>query len=60
MTEEQINQCYDVSEQFLIDVREAFRKAKASLSEEQLDYIIFRMQDGLSLFSPWMNAEDDE
>lgn len=55
MTEDEIDHCYEVRDEFLNDVREAFRKAKTNMTEEQFDYIVFDMQDSLSLFSPWMN-----
>lgn len=60
MTEDQIDEAFDVKQIFLEEVREAFRKAKRSLSEEQFDYIVYNMQDALSLFSPWMNIEEIE
>ena len=55
ITDDEIDRCYEVRDEFLNDVREAFRKAKANMTEEQFDYIVFDMQDSLSLFSPWMN-----
>lgn len=55
ITDDEIDRCYEVRDEFLNDVREAFRKAKTNMTEEQFDYIVFDMQDSLSLFSPWMN-----
>lgn len=57
MTENEIDQAYKAKEKFHDKVREAFREMKKELSEEQFNYIVYLCQDGLSLFSPWMNKE---
>jgi len=56
MTEVQIDKAYAARDQFMEEVRAAYRKVQETLSEEELEYIIDNMQDSLSLYSPWMNG----
>ncbi len=58
MTDDEVDAAFEAKQVFLRKVREALREMKSSLSEDQFDYIIDCCQDALSLFSPWMNAED--
>ena len=55
MTEDQYEKIDEVAHAFLDDVRRAFWSARDKLSEEEFDAAVYQMQDGLSLFSPWMN-----
>lgn len=55
---EELDAAYAAKDAFLKEVREAYRKHVLSLPEESVDTARYMCQDELSLFSPWMNADD--
>lgn len=55
-----LDELYEAKQRFLTKVREAFRHERAAIKDDD-DFETFRYmaQDDLSLFSPWMNKQED-
>ncbi len=58
MTEDELNIALSVRDQFLTETREIYRKLVKPLDDKIETAARYMIQDELSLFSPWFNADE--